>query len=103
LKKLFFALCLLAFATVSVRPVVADTCHAIQVAEATPCVQSQVQPLRDSGIYFESKSVTDNGDGTQTVTFTFTPKCYNNNPPCLLSSKIVTAIVDCASGTATCP
>jgi hypothetical protein len=101
---LLLALCLLAFSLVVVRPVVADSCpHAVQIAEATPCVQTQVQPLRDSGTYNERQSVTLNGDGTATVTFTFEPKCRNSNPPCSLATKVVTATVDCSAGTATCP
>jgi hypothetical protein len=104
LRKLLLALCLLAFALVVVQPVVADSCpRAVQIAEATPCVQTQLQPLRDSGNYNERQTVTLNGNGTATVTFTFEPKCRHSNPPCLLADQIVTATVDCTAGTATCP
>jgi hypothetical protein len=85
-------------------PARTDSCPgAFQIAENTQCVQDQVQPLRSSGIYNEHHTVTVNGNGTATVTYTFDPKCLNNNPPCGLASKIVTATVDCSAGTATCP
>lgn len=103
LQKLFVALVLLALAVTLAGPVAATVCKPIKIAEATPCVQDQIKPLRDSGIYDETVTVTDNGNGTYTVTFVFDPKCLKLTPPCGLPSRIVTATVDCATGTATCP
>jgi hypothetical protein len=101
-KLVLILTCLVLLALV--LPVRSDSCPgAFQIAENTQCVQDQVQPLRDSGQYNEHHTVTVNGDGTATVTYTFDPKCLNSNPPCGLSSKIVTATVNCSTGTATCP
>ena len=102
-QKLFVALVLLALAVTLAGPVAATVCKPIKIAEATPCVQDQIKPLRDSGIYNETINVIDNGNGTYTVEFIFNPKCLNLNPPCGLPSRIVTATVDCNTGTATCP
>lgn len=102
-QKLLFALALVLvlMAAVGVRPAAANACtgQAVQIAESTQCVQDQLQPLRNSNLYHESRTVTDNGDGTVTVTFIFTPKCGT----CGLATRIVTAVIDCATGTATCP
>ena len=104
LKKLFLVLCLLLAVAALPAPVTANACpRAVQIAESTPCVQDQIQPLRDSGIYNETRVVIDNGDGTVTVQFIFEPKCRKSNPPCGLATQIVTATVNCAAGTATCP
>jgi hypothetical protein len=104
LKKLCLVLCLLMAVAALPAPVTANSCpRAVQIAESTPCVQSQIQPLRSSGTYNESRVVTDNGDGTVTVQFIFEPKCLKFNPPCGLATQVVTATVNCAAGTATCP
>lgn len=104
IKKLVCSLCLLAFAYVTTPAAQgAEPCKPIQIAEATPCVQEQLQPLRESKIYNETSSVTDNPDGTKTVTFVFNPKCLDDPTPCRLASRSVTAVVDCTTSTATCP
>lgn len=102
-QKLFLALTLVALAFTVAGPVAATVCKPIKIAESTQCVKDQIDPLRSSGTYNETITVTDNGNGTYTVTFTYDPKCLNLNPPCGLASRIVTATVDCATGTATCP
>jgi hypothetical protein len=103
LLKTTVLLCLLLLMTVAAQPAAAVCQHAVQIAESTSCVQQQIQPLRDSNMYKETRTVTENGDGTATVTFTFTPKCLDNPTPCGLATQIVTATVDCSAGTATCP
>ncbi|HEX6899855.1 MAG TPA: hypothetical protein VF789_09080 [Thermoanaerobaculia bacterium] len=84
---MFLALVLVALAVTVVGPVAATVCKPIKIAEATPCVQDQIKPLRDSGIYDETVTVTDNGNGTYTVTFVFDPKCLKLTPPCGLPSR----------------
>jgi hypothetical protein len=101
-QKLFLALVLVTLALSVVAPVAA-ACRPAKIAQDTQCVKDQIDPLRASGIYNETITVTDNGNGTYTVTFTYDPKCLNFNPPCGLASRIVTATVDCATETATCP
>ena len=101
-QKLFLALVLVTLALTVAGPVDA-ACRPIKIAESTQCVKDQIDPLRSSGTYNETITVTNNGNGTYTVTFTYDPKCLNFNPPCGLASRIVTATVDCATETATCP
>jgi hypothetical protein len=101
IKKLACSLCLLIFAYIT-DPAQAAACQPIQIAEATSCVQEQIQPLRDSNEYKETTNVTNNDDGTKTVTFTFNPKCLNDPTPCGLASRSVTAVVNCTTETATC-
>jgi len=102
-QRLVLALVLVALAVTVAGPVAATVCKPVKIAEATPCVKDQIDPLRASGTYDETITVTDNGNGTFTVTFTFDPKCLKLTPPCGLASRIVTATVNCATGTATCP
>jgi hypothetical protein len=103
IKKLLCSLCLLAFACISVPARGEAPCKPVQIAEATPCVQEQLQPLREASTYNETSEVTDNADGTKTVTFVFNPKCLDDPTPCRLASRSVTAVVDCTTSTATCP
>lgn len=101
-QKLFLALVLVALALTVAGPVDA-ACRPAKIALDTQCVADQVDPLRASGTYNETITVDYNGDDIYTVTFTYNPKCLNFNPPCGLASRIVTATVDCATETATCP
>jgi hypothetical protein len=103
IKKLVCSLCLLTFAYITVPAQAAEACKPIVIAEATPCVQEKLAPLRDSNSYNESTRVTNNDDGTKTVTFTFNPKCLDDPTPCGLASQSVTAVVNCTTNTATCP
>lgn len=103
IKKLACSFCLLILAYITAPAGAAEACKPIPIAEATPCVQEKIQPLRDSNSYNESTSVTNNDDGTKTVTFTFNPKCLDDPTPCGQASQSVTAVVDCTTNTATCP
>jgi hypothetical protein len=103
IKKLVCSLCLLALGYVTTPAQGAEPCKPIQIAEATPCVQEQLKPLRELKTYNETSTVTDNTDGTKTVTFVFNPKCLDDPTPCRLASRSVTAVVDCTTSTATCP
>jgi hypothetical protein len=102
LQKLFLAFVLVTIALGAPAPAVA-TCDPVAIAESTACVEDQITPLRDSGFYNETVTVIDNGNGTYTVEFVFDPKCRKLRPPCGAPSRIVTATVNCATGTATCP
>jgi len=103
LKKLLCSLCLLTCACATAPVQGGEPCKPIQIAEATPCVQEQLKSLRESDLYDETSSVTDNEDGTKTVTFVFDPKCLHAPNPCRVASHSVTAAVDCKTSTATCP
>lgn len=103
-KKLLCSLCLLTWAC-STAPVQGgeQPCQPVQIAEATPCVQEQLKPLRESNDYDETSNVADNEDGTKTVTFVFDPKCLDDPTPCRVASRSVTAMVNCGTSNATCP
>lgn len=103
IKKLVCSLGLLTFAYMATPAQGAGACKPIQIAEATPCVQEQLEPLRESTTYNETTKVADNEDGTKTATFVFNPKCLDDPAPCRMPSQSVTAVVNCTTDSATCP
>jgi hypothetical protein len=107
IKKLLCSLSLLALACVATPARAAEppppACKPVEIAEMTQCVKEQLKPLRDAKTYDETTTVTDNSDGTKTINFIFAPKCLHAPSPCKIASRNISSIVDCKTGTATCP
>jgi hypothetical protein len=95
--------CFAAVTAVSVSPAnAADTRTAVRIAESSVCVQSQVDPLRSSSLYKETRQVVELADGTFEVSYYFVPKCLNGPVPCRLATQTVTATVDTTADAASC-
>jgi hypothetical protein len=104
IRKLLCSLSLLALACASSPTAgAAPDCKPVQIAEGTQCVKDQLKAFRDAKTWNETTTITDNADGTKTVTFVFEPKCLRAPTPCRIASRSVSTTVDCKTGTATCP
>ena len=88
---------------VSPAPAADNTRAAIQIAESSACVQSQVETFRGSSLYKETRVATELADGTFEVSYYFVPKCLNGPVPCRLVTQSVIATVDTTADSATCP
>jgi hypothetical protein len=104
LSKLVLVVLFTAVTAVSVSPANAsDSRTAIQIAESSACVQSQVATFRGSSLYKETRVATELADGTFEVSYYFVPKCLNGPVPCRLVTQTVIATVDTTADSATCP